>query len=384
LEEIIMTKQPDEGWRGWVHNSLPKMEATSTAGTAGFTPAPANPQPFGMHLQPQFDVIELLPPAAAERLRALRQRSADAHRLIPEFEAIREASMARIEAENALKRLTDHPQDFGHNLPPSDARVTAATKHLEKMTADFQRLKELQEVRTAAWQAASGALANAETWLKRGRPGNTTLEAVEVVEPKLAKGEGTLDGIERLRRRCRELRADLHRIASAPFPNAYAKQQMREQIEALAMQGAPSVSALIEFDGKIEFPTARVQSQVIGAERSLAFAELPDTAWVVWLHRDALIKRLDAEIDTEADDKAALSHEARQKAEAEVQGDLLDVERQEAALVWQAQQSLLPCEHRSDCAPQAILGVKLVTTPRAAPPPSSPERASYDLIGGRR
>jgi hypothetical protein len=64
-------------------------------------------------------------------------------------------------------------------------------------------------------------------------------------EPKLAKGEASLlDAAENRRRRFRELRADLHRIASAPFPSAYAKQQMRAQIEALAMQGAPiSVSA---------------------------------------------------------------------------------------------------------------------------------------------
>jgi hypothetical protein len=65
-----------------------------------------------------------------------------------------------------------------------------------------------------------------------------------------------------------------------------------------------------------------------------------------------------------ADDKAALSHEARQKAEAEVMGDLLAVERDESALVWLAQQSLLPCEHRSDCAPAAILGVQLLVTAR--------------------
>jgi hypothetical protein len=42
---------------------------------------------------------------------------------------------------------------------------------------------------------------------------------------------------------------------------------MRAQIEALAMQGAPSVSSLIEHDGKIEFQTQRLQSQVIGAEQ---------------------------------------------------------------------------------------------------------------------
>jgi hypothetical protein len=49
----------------------------------------------GLHSPPQFDAIELLPAAAAEKLRLLRQRAADAHALIPAFEDVRESSMAR-------------------------------------------------------------------------------------------------------------------------------------------------------------------------------------------------------------------------------------------------------------------------------------------------
>jgi hypothetical protein len=198
-----------------------------------FEPGPANPQPFavGMHLQPQYDPIDGLPPLAAERLRMLRQRAADAHALIPPFEDVREASMRKIEAANALKRLTDHPQDFGHGLKPDDRRVIEAQRHLDKMTADAKLLTELQQVRSAAWQSASQAKATCETWLRD--PHGTVLEDYEGDVPKLAKGESITDAIERLRRRARELRADLHRIASAPYPSSYAKQRMREQIEAL-------------------------------------------------------------------------------------------------------------------------------------------------------
>jgi hypothetical protein len=53
---------------------------------------------------------------------------------------------------------------------------------------------------------------------------------------------------------------------------------------------------------------------------------------------DALIKRLDAEIDTEADDAAALSHEQRQTARSRSAGRYqLAVEGDECVLVWQAQ-----------------------------------------------
>ena len=229
--------------------------------------------------------------------------------------------MAKIGAGNALTRLTSHPQDGGFGLKPDDRRVFEAQRTVDRATEDFERIKQRSETRTAAWQAASGALANAETWLKRGRPGNTTLEAVEVVEPKLAKSEGILDGIERLRRRGRELRADLHRIASAPFPSAYVKQQMREQIEALAMQGAPSVSALVELDGKIVWPMQMMRSEVRGGEHpALAFAETHDAvALICWLHKSALIAALDREISTESDDPA--SYELGSAPESRSRGD---------------------------------------------------------------
>src|SRR4030095_13134127 len=107
-------------------------------------------------------------------------------------------------------------------------------------------------------------------------------------------------------------------------------------------------------------------------------------ALICWLHKDALIAALDREIDAESDDKAALSHEARQKAEAEVMGDLLAVERDESALVWQAQAQGLPCEHRADCSPLAILQLRLITAPRADAPGTSAGHAWDITFGGRR
>jgi hypothetical protein len=63
------------------------------------------------------------------------------------------------------------------------------------------------------------------------------------------------------------------------------------------MRGAPDVSDLIEHDRQITFPTRRVQSDVVGgATAALGFAEVSDAvALVAWLHRETLIKRLDAE-----------------------------------------------------------------------------------------
>jgi hypothetical protein len=106
-----------------------------------------------------------------------------------------------------------------------------------------------------------------------------------------------LSDLQRLRRRGRELKADMHRIESAPYPSSYCKQRMREQIEALAMPGTPDVTNLIEHDGKIEFQTQRVTSEVHAERRLLAFTAVPDTvALVAWLHKEALIVALDARL----------------------------------------------------------------------------------------
>ena len=57
--------------------------------------------------------------------------------------------------------------------------------------------------------------------------------------------------------------------------------------------------------------------------------------------------------------RGVLTHDAREKAEAEVMGDLLNIERQEAALVWRGQNEGLPVEHRSVCAPSRSCNVGL-------------------------
>jgi hypothetical protein len=355
------------------------------------TPAPAGgQQPLALAFvpnAPSFDVLELLPSGQpAERLRALRLRAKESHAIIPPHEDIREASAARTNATSSLKRLLAPAGEGGFRLKPDDPRVVAAQRTLEKATDEFHRLLTRQTERSAVFQLCSQGLAQVEAWLRDGRPSGTVLEAVEVEPPKLLKNEDVLSGIERLRRRCRELKADLHRIESAPYPSSHAKAKMREQIAELATQGAPSVSLLVEHDGKVEFQTQRLQSEVFNAQPgAIGYAAIPDVVGLfAWLHRDALIAALDREIAAEADDKAALSHTDRELRTSETMSDLLSVERDESALVWLAMDQKLPVEHRADCSPQAVLQVQLVTAPRATNGPTSPGHAYDIVLGGRR
>jgi hypothetical protein len=271
---------------------------------------------------------------------------------------------------------------FGHRLPETDLRVQVQQRTVNKLKGDMRRLQERSETRVQAWRAVSAALVVVEEYLRHGRPQGTTLEPADEIEPKPPKGESLTAAIERLRRRCRELAADAHRIRSAPFPSTYAKQRMREQIEALARRAAPDVSILIEHDGKLRWPTTNLQSQIFNAQPAIGFAETPDAlGLLVWLHRDALIAALDRAIDDEADDKVALTHEARQRQEAELASDLLATERDESWFVWKAQEQNLPVEHRADISPLALLGLKLITLARPTALPPTSTGLAIDFMG---
>ena len=337
--------------------------------------------------QPDFDPLDLLPERSADLLRKLRQRADDLFLLLPEFEKISEANAVKQLAVERSKGLTDPPQSGGFGLAADDQRVIAATKAVEKATAEARRVTEPRELRSSAWQTVKITTTNVEQWLRGGRPGNTQLETVEIVEPKLAKNEDVISALDRVRRRGRELQADLHRVRSAPYPSAHARAKIRQEVEQLVERGRPVLSGVIEHDSKLEFPRQLARAQVHNvpkAPAATAYFELVDlTALVAWLLKETLIKRLDEEIAAEADDKAALSPEAREKAEAEVMADLLAVERDEAALVWKAMEQNLPVEFRADTNPAAILSVKLVTAATVNGQGTSWQHA-IDLVGLRR
>jgi hypothetical protein len=69
----------------------------------------------------------------------------------------------------------------------------------------------------------------------------------------------------------------------------------------------------------------------MNGQRKCARVERRDL--VIFVAGTQRLKRLDTEIDSKANDKKALSHEEREKREAELASALLAVERDESALV---------------------------------------------------
>ena len=243
----------------------------------------------------------------------LTQRREDAHRLIPLGEDVRALNAERFNMERALHKL---------QVPQAMAAIHVRGRPSRRCRQAKPRQAHEGSCYTQRGQAFQ-AIAQTHTammaWLQHGKPPGTVCEDFDG-EPKLNKGEDILAAIEKLRRRGRELKADLARISAAPFPSSHAKAKMRQEIEALAQRGIPSMALLVEHDREVQWPTTNLRSAIFDAQTpSFAAVETTDTlALFAWLHRDALIARLDALISDEADDAASLWHEARERQAAEV------------------------------------------------------------------
>jgi hypothetical protein len=99
--------------------------------------------------------------------------------------------------------------------------------------------------------------------LRGGRPSGTQFEAVEVEPARSNKNETIVDAVARLQRRCRELRADLHRVRSAPYPSSIARAKLREEVLRLSERGEPMISAIVELgDGKLQFQREMLRVQM--------------------------------------------------------------------------------------------------------------------------
>jgi hypothetical protein len=322
-----------------------------------------------------------LPSRASGKLTALKQAQIDAHAALVPSEQMREIHQEKAPIDRRLAELTRRVQEGGFGLDDDAPQVRAEKKKLARVTAEIARLKELDEVRGQRWTIAGQTVQKVEAFLRDGVPGGVSLAEADDIAPAdiLRKGEALIDAVERLRHRVRELKADLHRVRSSPLPKAVARKRLIDQIDALAAN-APDTSQLIEHDeGRIAFPTKQVSAMVHNVQggEQIVFVEVPDIAAIMaTVMRDQLIAWCDSDLDQNADDKAALSPEQRETMEAEINQSLLQIEREESALVWKAMaDGLGNVAHRPDANPLALLGLRLITA-QAAPPPT-PSWRSY-------
>ena len=310
------------------------------------------------------DIADLLPAPARDRLVALRQRADDASSLTYNLMDQREdARLHRLDLHERRKRLLQSRSEGGFALSEEDPQVREIQKRLDNADAEHKRLSELAGARADQRSSARRLVESVEKFLRIGIPGDMSLAGYAAEPPVLKKGESVTDAVERLRRRVRELRADIHRVRSAPFHSAGAKNRARAQIKALAEQGRPSVLGMVETDHD---PLSFREKHYIGLVRysepgASATIVMPDTLGLLaFVFKDALTAAIEKEIDEVADDELALTSAQRHAQEQTILSDILFVEREECALVETAIAQGLNVNYREDCSPLAILGLKLV------------------------
>ena len=325
-----------------------------------------------------------LPPAALTKLVALRQHTEDMLALTIQGDVMRQLHQDAAQLKARIANLTAGAGVGGRGLDADHPSVKDAQRQLDAKQAEISRLKQIDEIRTARWHAAGAVQNGVEAFLRDAIPGGCEIVEAADIETGdvLKKGEALLVGLERLRLRGRELMADLRRTRSAPVPSKDAKARATAHINALADAGEPAIESLIEHGGdKIAFAEKQTMSLVhnVPHHGAAAFGTETDALGLIaWLHRDALVAKVCALIDAESDDAAALTDEQRETQAAQIGSDLLNIERQECALIWQALRDGMSAEFRADCDPRAILSVELVST-AARPEPqvgSSPQWAS--------
>jgi hypothetical protein len=311
-----------------------------------------------------YDVADKLPPRARDRFLSLRQSAADTHAVLrPIIEQLSDLFPEKQRHERRLKLITGP----GYSLDKDAIQVKLAQADLDRCTETIARLKTVEKERSARWHAAAQTERIVEDWLGSGVPRGCTIVDHEPIDAAalLKKNETLIDAVERVRRRGREIAADLNRVRTAPHPSADRKLAMRQQVDALAELAAPHVSASIAIGSPIEFPTENVRVDVHNAPGAVGFTDVPNALGLLcWLHRDALISKLDSEIDAEADDAIALNDADRAKQEAVILGDIVSNDRDECALIELGAKQGIVIEHRADVSPLALLGLSLVTPTR--------------------
>ena len=334
-----MTKQPDQGWREHVLGMLPKMEAS--AALTGFQPATPNdfgPINFRGNRTPS-DPADLLQAMALVKWTAIKQRADDLFAQVPTHDQVQELRNEATGYKNRIDQLVGH-RSTGGLAGPSAAppQVISEMRKLERAEKELARLTELKEVRTARWNSAGALARNVSDWLLHGGvPHGCIIESVDdpPISELLVKADGgRLDAaVERYRHRRREHLASLHRLRSAPWPSKDAKVAAKEFIDRTASAGAPNLDNAIEFGQPISLAKRRLRSMVRNVEAPGHHpCRNPGCVGLLfWLFPDEIFKKISAGIDEIADDKSALNQAQREEAEAQINADMLSVERAECS-----------------------------------------------------
>lgn len=289
-------------------------------------------------------IMDRLPSEARRRLRSLRNA----------FDEACGAARGNMDRYYHLKAKLDEVKVTASNRRVSRDDVARLETEQRGLRDEMDRVLAAGKPQERRKNDVACLLDRTERFIKKLPSGAKVIDLM-TPGPTLRKGESLLDAIEARRRRVRELNADQERFEAVPLPSSEAKARARAQIDELAARGAPKVTTLVERRG-----TEFVFPQTHSHNRDGSFMSIDVQAVLAWLHRDALIAAVEAEIDAIADDENAMTDRQRAEKLAEIAADLLATEHEEARLIEAAAAEGVIISPRKDIAPAAVLGVKIV------------------------
>jgi hypothetical protein len=168
------------------------------------------------------------------------------------------------------------------------------------------------------------------------------------VPPGRRKGESIVDALLRTRREIAAAQAELMRIRAAPLPKEEIQLAIIAAINVMAQEGAPRIvteggKVTVHFPDVMQYGTP---GQAMSAPSGSA------SRLMAWVHRDALLKRLLAEIK---DEEGSISSEERPQRVRQTEQHLLALEISEEKLVCHAIAAGLEVHRRPDCSPWVLL-----------------------------
>ena len=306
------------------------------------------------------DIVDRLPDKIAMRVIDLRQAKDDAlvlsRALADELNGFQDT---KHQHENRIRSLMTATGNGGFGLPKEHPSVTSEQEKLKKVEANIKRLSALQSSRSDNWNAVGGLLESLERYLSQfGAEDKITEHDAPPV--KLLKGQSPNSAVEACRARIERLRQDLNMVKSAPITTARAKEIARNQIMAFAERGRPDVTSTINHGEPVSWPSVeQTPLTVYGSkDRIVVYPNGNDgSAMLAWVHRDALIARIEAEIDAESDDSKALTDEDRCERMTSIRSQILATEREEEAHITAALDAMSGIVRRRDADPRAVLGL---------------------------
>jgi hypothetical protein len=304
-----------------------------------------------------------LPEAAAEFVFALEgERSELGTALHALFEQQQELRVQRRDVSMRRELLVGRRGQGGYGLPDDDQRVVDEDLRLARLDRELELLAKRHAAKSHALKVAAGLLGGIDSWLA-DTVGRTIVPHSGPV-PQLRKSETFAQAIEARRRRVRELQSDLQKFEAAPRPSAVAKELIRKEVDRHAEIGKPQVESVVDNGEPILWPITGVSRASHGVLK-MPFTHTDNPfdglAVLCWLHRDAIIEKLQADVDAVADDAIALTDADRARLIADAKADMLANERDEEVLVRQALAENLNVERRPDCDPRAVLQVEFAS-----------------------